>query len=179
MEITKTQREQAELTASRTQLDLYESPEAGAALWGIATKFNLVESKNYYIFTKLVGDVVLGFYKQQDLLALIQNLLPILNQIQQLELELEIKKFLLPLSTPQTSQLKNTPVDLTNELAETEKEFASVQGLRTMAKDIQAVHPQHEQVYQSSQATILDRPVVPRPPATPLQPLDSRWDTGQ
>ena len=78
-------------------------------------------------------------------------------------------------------RVENTNV-FASEIAQTEQEFASIQGLRTMADDIRAVHPQEEAVYRSSQATILDRPVVPvvpRPPATPLQPLDSRWDTGQ
>ena len=61
---------------------------------------------------------------------------------------------------------------LASEIAETEKEFAAIQGIRTMAADMQHVKNPGEVVHSSSQAELLNRNV---PTASP-EP-SSRWET--
>lgn len=167
MTITKQQREQAEAAANEVQLHLYAEPESGEHMWNIATKFSLTERSAYRIFAQMIGDVILGFYKQQDVLALIQNLFPQLNPTQHLELELEVKKFLLPLS-PGAFVAPPANQNLAAEISATEHDLESIRGIRTMAHDMKEakVHPitphaTHEVVHQSSQADILKIPTTP------------------
>ncbi len=174
MAITRDQRQQAEAKASDEQLFLYSEPESGEQLWNIALTFNITEKNPYRIFAQLVGDVVLGFYRQQDILALIQNGLPQLSPTQQLELELQVKKFLLPLSV--TTESVQT---LSVEIATTEHDLAALQNVRTMSHDMEVAQghpvmqaPATETTYQSSQADIL-RPAAPAPVANETP----RWDT--
>jgi hypothetical protein len=181
MEITRKQRQMAEERASEVQLRLYAEPEAGEQLWNMATKFSLTERSVYYSFTQLVGDVVLGFYKQDDVAALIANKLPQVQGVQKIGLEADIKMFLYPLTDASdlpTKATRNTSVS-PEEIAETEKEIASLQTVRTMPHDMEVAQghpvmraPATETTYQSSQADILQpTPTVPAPPETP------RWDT--
>jgi hypothetical protein len=162
MTITKQQREQAEEQASEVQLHLYAEPEAGEQLWNIATKFDLTERSVYYSFTHLVGDIVLGFYKESDLAALIANKLPQIQGVQKIGLEADIKVFLYPLTDPSAilprTSAARTPVP-SAEIAETELALEKMQGLRTMAQDLKEAEahqsPAVETVYQSSQTDIL------------------------
>lgn len=162
MNITREQRQQAEEQANQVQLGLYAEPEAGEQLWSIATRFNMTERVTYRNFAIMVGDVVLGFYQQPALHALIQQTLPTLTPTQQLELEFEIKKFLLPLSAP---DIPTPPADnLNSEIAETEQAMEELQGIRTMAGDMQAIQSSHpEPTYQSSSQSDLLRPTTPPP----------------
>ena len=63
----------------------------------------------------------------------------------------------------------------TEEIAETEKMYASIQGLRTMAGDAKEVQTHEEPVYQSSQSSLL-RPTTPPTPPAPHSSIP-RWDT--
>ena len=178
MTITTQQREQAEAGANEIQLRLYAEPESGEQMWNIATKFNLTERSAYRSFAQMVGDVILGFYKQQDLLALVQSLFPQLNPTQQLELELEIKKFLLPLSSIPSPAVTSRP-NLAAEISATEHDLESIHSIRTMAHDMQEakVHPvthptTPEKTYQSSQADLLEQIETMAKPSTA-----PRWDT--
>lgn len=69
---------------------------------------------------------------------------------------------------------KNTD-SFTEDMAETEKMYASIQGLRTMAGDAQVVQAHEEPVYQSSQSALL-RPTTPPLPPAPHSSTP-RWDT--
>lgn len=179
MAINKQQREQAEAAANEMQLRLYAEPESGEQMWNIATKFNLTERSVYRMFAQMIGDVILGFYKQQDVLALIQHQFTQLSPTQQLELELEIKKFLLPLSGAPTNPAVGINPALAAEISATEHDLQSLHNIRTMAHDMQEVKthpvvtpPTPEPIHQSSQADLL------RQIETMAAPSDTpRWDT--
>lgn len=180
MTVTKLQREEAEANANRVQLYLYGEPESGEQLWNIGLKFDLTENTLYNALARMIGDTILGFYKQSDLLQLIKHTFPSLTEMKQLELELEIKKFLLPLSSQEGTLSSITPnEELKSEIAETEKEIGLLQTVRTMAHDMEVVQghpvmqaPAAETTYQSSQADIL-RPAAPAPVVNETP----RWDT--
>lgn len=178
MTITKLQREEAEANANRVQLYLYCEPESGEQLWNIGLKFDLTENTLYNALARMIGDTILGFYKQSDLLQLIKHTFPSLTEMKQLELELEIKKFLLPLSSPEGTLSGIPPNEnLKSEIAETEKEIASLQTVRTMLHDMEVAQGGSgpslvETTYQSSQADILRQT-----PAAPVVTETPRWDT--
>lgn len=131
MEITKAQRVLAEERASEIQRRLYGEPESGEQLWNIASKYNLTERSTYYSFTQLVGDVVLGFYTQDQIGALIANKLPQVQGTTRIALEADIKIFLYPLTDPNYVQsvTKVPPVtnELSTEISAMEREFASIE----------------------------------------------------
>jgi len=157
MAITNEQRQQAEERASEIQLKLYAEPEAGEQLWNIATKFDITERSVYYTFTQMVGDIILGFYKISDTLQLIQYYIPTLDPMSQLELETEIKKFLLPLIAS-TSTTPATATTNTNQIAK--------------SLTITQTRPEPEPpIYQSSQDALLRTSEANNTPDTP------RWET--
>jgi hypothetical protein len=82
----------------------------------------------------------------------------------------------IPTSVPEETPERVVDPELEAEIAATEHTLESLPGLRTMAGDMKAIHPQEEPVYHSSQETILQRPTIP-PPAPP-QSSGPRWDTG-
>ncbi len=164
MNITPSKRQQAEDWATETQLRLYADPESGEKLWTIATNFGLTERTDYYNFTQLVGDIILGFYKTSDTLPLIQQNLPNVQPVKQLELEMEIKKFLLPLST--------TTPSLQTEIAEIETATKSLEAVHTMQNDVARVQ-QETPTYQSSQDALLQKSDAP----LQTNPTTPRWDT--
>lgn len=168
MTISREQRQQAESLATPVQLSLYSEPEAGAILWSIATRFNLTERKDYSIFVSMVGDIILGFYKVSDLPVLINASLTNLTSIQQQVLAQEITTFLEPLSN--ASAMAASAV-LETEIVETEKAFASIQGIRTMANDITHIQAHDEPVHRSNQEDILNQKQVP------VAPPANRWET--
>ena len=169
MEITRIQRQAAEETATDTQRELYES---GEPLREIATKFGITDSTSYRTFAVMVGDIILGFYTQADISSLIAEKLPQIDGMKRIGLEADIKLFLYPL-TQQVAPPVTTSNDaaLSSEIAEAEKSLESLQGIRTMAADMQAVEPaaRTEQVHSSSQEEIL----------TPKAAFggQQRWDT--
>lgn len=73
-------------------------------------------------------------------------------------------------SQPQSLQ-NNTPTVLASEIAETEKVFENLQGIRTMAGDMKEAQT-HVPTYQSSQADLI-RPVAPPVPTS----NGPRWET--
>lgn len=87
----------------------------------------------------------------------------------------EIADYIAAIPPPPVAQVP--VVDLTEELAQTERELESIQGLRTMAQDMHEVQGHAEPIYQSSQSEILNRtiPSVPPPPQT----AGPHWDTEQ
>lgn len=69
----------------------------------------------------------------------------------------------------QTEDVKSTV--LASEIAETEKAFENLQGIRTMAKDMREVQTESVSTHQSSQSDIIQ-------PATPPLPTNGpRWET--
>ena len=193
MEITFEQRQLAEEGANEIQHRLYSEPEAGKQLWAIANKFGLVESNIYRVFTRIVGDVILGFHTQDQVSALIANKLPQIQGLNKIALEADIKIFLYPLTEKQIKEeltpLKQielaTPASitqvphqsLTSEISAAEKELASLQTVRTMSHDMSAIKPGSDVVYQSNQADILARYNIPQPEVVSPPAEPPRWDT--
>jgi hypothetical protein len=176
MAISNLQRQQAEDQANETQLRLYAEPEAGEQLWSIATKYVLTEQSVYYIFVQLVGDVILGFYKQSDISTLIATKLPQVQGAQRIALEADIRIFLYPLveSTHITSaKISAAPEpELSAEIKTAENELASLQAVRTMTSDMRALgHADDVPVYRSLQEDILAPTSPTDTPATP------RWES--
>ncbi len=178
MGITHQQRVLGQQSMSVEQRLLYEDPSSGAKLYEIAQNYSIDGEIEYSIFVRIVGDVILGFYNQQDLLALLQRYIPSLNPTQHLELELDVKKFLLPLSSI-TVPVINSTSGLAAEISATEHDLAALQNVRTMSHDMEVAQghpvmqvPATETTYQSSQADIL-RPAAPAPVANETP----RWDT--
>lgn len=176
MTITRAQRQQAEDNANETQLRLYAEPESGEQLWTIATKYNLTERSTYFTFSQMVGDVILGFYKVDDVGALISRALPQVQGVQKIALEADIKMFLYPLS----AQTTVGSVASNSEIIAIEKEIESLQPVRTMSHDMAAIKPGSDVVYQAaSQAAILKREaeavILSDGPTPQTQP--PRWDS--
>lgn len=76
---------------------LYSSPYSGQKLFALATKYSLNEK--YYDFAITVGDIVLGFYKVEDTVPLLQQELGVDPKTAAL-LGAEVLEFLAPLSDP-------------------------------------------------------------------------------
>ena len=171
MEITKTQRQLAEERASEIQRRLYGEPESGEQLWNIASKYRLTERSVYYIFTQLVGDVILGFYKTSDVAALMQHTFPSLQIHEQTALTKEVETFLLPLQQNTPSAPAVHTIDASEPTAHPEP----LHNIRTMSADMNVLRPQAEVVHTaSSQADILARPPI-APSNTPVN--SPRWDS--
>ena len=82
---------------SKAGLYLYSHPESGVNLKEIANRHNIVE--NYATFGLTVGDIILGFYKIEDTIPLLQQELD-LDPNTAAALGAEVLAFLAPLSDP-------------------------------------------------------------------------------
>ncbi len=76
---------------------LYSHPESGVRLRNFAEKYSLTE--NYTQFVNTVGDIILGFYKIEDTVPLLQQELGLDPKTAAL-LGAEVLEFLAPLSYP-------------------------------------------------------------------------------
>ncbi len=78
---------------------LYNSPQAGKQLFTIATKYQITDDNQYYKFALTVGDIILGFYKIEDTVPLLQQELGVDPKTAAL-LGAEVLEFLAPLNDP-------------------------------------------------------------------------------
>ena len=99
MQITREFRIELLEQVKPVQLYLYGSPTSGGALLNIAEKYQLVSSFNYKKFALTVGDIVLGLYKIEDTVPLLQQELALDGKTATL-LGADILDFLAPLSDP-------------------------------------------------------------------------------
>lgn len=99
MEITKDIRNQISEQMSAVQTFLYSSPIAGNKQFNIAQEFQLDSRDKYKTFATTVGDVILGFYKVEDTVALLEQELE-LDADTAAKLGAEVIEFLAPLSDP-------------------------------------------------------------------------------
>jgi hypothetical protein len=176
MQITKIQRQQAEEQATEAQLRLYAEPEAGEQLWNIATKYNLTERADYYNFSQLVGDVILGFYKQSEISELLSGRFQQKSPEQLIALEADIKMFLLPLSASTNTQKHHeTSKEIsTAEIHSIERDINSLKTVHTMSDDVAAIKSE-ETVHQSSQDAILGTNATTI--TTPTSDETPRWES--
>lgn len=90
-------RDKVKVNASLAQDYLYSSPTSGLTLWRLAEKYKLQE--NYKVFAITIGDIILGFYKIEDTVPLLQQELGIDPKTAAL-LGAEVLEFLAPLNDP-------------------------------------------------------------------------------
>jgi hypothetical protein len=84
---------------SEVQKHLYSHYTSGLRLREIASRFSLTEDNNYIDFVTTVGDLILGFYKIEDTVPLLQQELALDPKTAAL-LGAEVLEFLAPLSDP-------------------------------------------------------------------------------
>ncbi len=99
MELTNLHRDHIYESANSVMKFLYEMPESGRRLREIADRYRIIEHENYKKFALLVGDVVLGFYKIEDTVPLLQQELGLDAKTAAL-LGADVLDFLAPLSDP-------------------------------------------------------------------------------
>jgi len=97
--ITKEIRNEHFEEASIAQQYLYASAEAGTKLFTIAERHAIVNRGAYKQFALTVGDIILGFYKIEDTVPLLQQELEIDEATAQ-KLGAEVLAFLAPLNDP-------------------------------------------------------------------------------
>ena len=96
--------------ATLAQQYLYNSPDSGRVLNGIAKKFDLRSNPEIYRnYAVTIGDIILGFYRIEDTVPLLQQELELDPRTAAL-LGADILDFLAPLSDPQWKP----PVDNTD-----------------------------------------------------------------
>jgi hypothetical protein len=99
MIITKDIRNQIFDTASDAMVYLYSHYSSGEKLFAIAESYNLTEREQYKKFATTVGDIILGFYRIEDTVPLLQQELGIDATTAGL-LGADVLEFLAPLSDP-------------------------------------------------------------------------------
>ena len=179
--------------ASTAQIWLYSSGEAGESLYLIGKKFNLSSDNTVYKkYSQTIGDIILGFYKIEDTVPLIQQELGLDAKTAAL-LGADVLDFLTPLSDPNwqpPTEEDAASVNTTFELSPVTKETLNTASpgvqtapaatelpeLRTMAADMvegrspvrntfNAAAAIDEPVYVSSQPTI-EKPAPDAPSYT-------------
>lgn len=78
---------------------LYENPTSGGLLFALARKYDLLQGEVYKTFAVTVGDIILGFYKIEDTVPLLQQELGLDPRTAAL-LGADVLDFLAPLSDP-------------------------------------------------------------------------------
>lgn len=131
-----------------TPAQKYLCSGAGNELMDVAKKHNLTEPALYKRFALLVGDVVLGFYKTEDLPILLQQEFGFSKETIDILFK-DILTFMNPLYDPawQPPAASETAADINSLITETESAIATLPTIRTMN--------QTEPVYSSTQAAIL------------------------
>ncbi len=99
MEITQEIRKEASGQQTHAQQFLYKHPSSGGKLFSIAQIYNLSSEESYVIFASTVGDIILGFYKIEDTVPLLQQELELDAKTAAL-LGADVLDFLAPLSDP-------------------------------------------------------------------------------
>lgn len=99
MSITKEIRNQVFDQASNVVEYLYSDYSSGEKMFSIAEKFDLIDTNKYKAFARTVGDIILGFYKIEDTVPLLQQELG-LNAKTAALLGADVLDFLSPLSDP-------------------------------------------------------------------------------
>lgn len=92
-------RKKVYLQISNKQKYLYENPTSGGMLFSIAQKYDLHKNETYRTFAVTVGDIILGFYRIEDTVPLLQQELG-LNPRTAALLGADVLDFLAPLSDP-------------------------------------------------------------------------------
>ena len=118
MEITRDIRSKFSAQISPVQEYLYSSPNAGGRQRKIANKYELKLTAKYKKFATTVGDIILGFYKIEDTVPLLQQELELDAKTAAL-LGADVLDFLAPLSDPNWQPPIDEMTD-TNESSETE-----------------------------------------------------------
>lgn len=199
--ISDTQREGAYTKTTAVQKQLYASPQAGKTLKGLAQKYNVHAPETYSIFAVTVGDIILGFYKPEDTITLLQQELGISTQTAAL-LSADLKIFLAPLQDPNWQAPQKIvseseavaeeiiTADIALELAETEVAMRAIPALRTMSGNHEFTPESGEPVYSTTQSAIINEslhvpsqaaplrsaPLAPTTPTT-IAPAPGRWDS--
>lgn len=74
MSVTRAQRDEAFNAASETAQRLCAAPESGEQLYAIAKRHDFADSpRQYRAYALAVGDVILGFYEDRELPALLMQ----------------------------------------------------------------------------------------------------------
>jgi hypothetical protein len=161
MLVTNEQRDSAEETATLAQLQLYDTPEAGAKLRAIADTLGITSDKMYNAYAIAVGDLILGLVPTSQMRELFAERLPDLSGEQLNGLVSEIEQFLVPLQ-----KASSLATDLQAEISSLETTVSQLPPMRTMSHDMQQ-YTEEEQTYSAAnQDDLLKR-----------EPADSRWET--
>lgn len=99
MQITREYRNELLNQAKPVQQYLYGSPFSGGTLLTIANKYQLNDISEYKKFAISIGDIILGFYKIEDTVPLLQQELGLDAKTAAL-LGADVLDFLAPLSDP-------------------------------------------------------------------------------
>jgi len=192
MTVSETMREEAYNDSSDIQKALYGSSENAKRLYAVATTHHLTSSDNYTDFLIAVGDVVLGLVPRSELSQLLAERLGIELQTAQ-KIADDLQDFLAPLESAAITNLVSAttperPLDvelnqveavnesvanedtLAEEIAETEAAFRTLQPIRTMAHDMQALKKDDAPTHQAISQEDLLQPTDP-------QTTDNRWGT--
>lgn len=168
MEITDEQFEAA--YASATPAQKYLCTLAGNELLQIAEKHRLTNPDIYKMFSLIVGDVVLGFYKSSDLPAIFARELGLVSETAN-SVARDLLDFLAPLSD-ETWQPPQETTDIALEVEAMESALETLPQVRTMPQAPTGSEP----VYTSTQAAILHESAQSVPAPTPSP---ARWETEQ
>lgn len=152
MQVTRTQRQEAEKNITATQEQLFSSVEAGQRLRAIATNIGITSDKPYTIFAVTVGDLILKLVPQNQLRTLFEERLPGISQDKLEILEKELSVFLAPLADNE---------ELEDDISSLETTINQLEPMRTMQGDIKA-HTPPETTHQSSQDSLLQKDDTPR-----------------
>jgi hypothetical protein len=99
MKLQEEQRDEVYKNCKIVQKYLYSNSACGLQLFNIAQKYDLHHDDVYKTFAITVGDIVLGFYRVEDTVPLLQQELGISPQIAA-RLGVDVLDFLAPLSDP-------------------------------------------------------------------------------
>lgn len=166
--LTKEIRSKTFLTAKPVQQWLYSDGENGDLLFYIAQKYDLHQDEIYKKFAITVGDIILGFYKIEDTVPLLQQELGIDPRTAAL-LGADVLDFLAPLSDPNwqppVEETEQQDVVIGNHAIEQSRSAPATPTSETYAIPINtAPAPQNTHIYQEpvSQPTYANNP--PQPP---------------
>ena len=158
--ITNRLRDEAELTATPLQMDLYASVEAGRKLREIANQYNITDRNTYGMFALTAGDVVLKLLPPDELLAVLEKDLPQLDKNVRVGLAHAIEEYAAPALREQTPK-GATAQSLQSEIQELEHTVSRLEPLRTMASDMHA-YEASDATHQSNQDDLLSKRSGPR-----------------
>ena len=128
-------------SASTAQKFLFASSKSGEKLFSFAKKHNLTSTEAYSKFAITVGDIILGFYKIEDTVPLLQQELGIDAKTAAL-LGADVLDFLAPLSDPNfVVPVEVTEVDKMPEIASTDIPATWTPIINNSEPDVSTVSP--------------------------------------